>query len=190
MPKINFSDTSVAAIAAAKTTWFSDSSKRRVMGLRLMAGPTLQDLINQYIARRRAAGNLSARPERDYRIVFDCHAADWLKMPLADLTTYQVEDWFKAMRETPGAANKLITVLRGVIKYATRHDEVKRDPTSAVTDLYTLKPKTEALQGDFLWIDDELLHAERDWLVRNGAEHRFIRINADLEANALLRLRW
>lgn len=38
MPQIAFNDANIAAIRATKTTWYTDSSKRAVRGLRLMAG--------------------------------------------------------------------------------------------------------------------------------------------------------
>ena len=40
MPRINFSDNNIRAINVTKTTWFSDSSKKAMRGLRLMAGAT------------------------------------------------------------------------------------------------------------------------------------------------------
>lgn len=49
--------------------------------------------------------------------------------------------------------------------------------------------KTEAFCGDWIWVDDELLHSERDWMIRNRSLNRFIRLNVDLEPGALLRLR-
>lgn len=190
MPKMAFNDSNLSAINVTKTTWFTDSSKRAVRGLRLMAGsttkswylnkridgkvrqvklgtfptmnverarmtasttilnpvtelpdPTLQQHLDAYIEHRRDRGKLAAGTERDYRDLFRRHAADWLEAPLVALTTYAVEERFNSLRDRPGVANKLVTVLRCVNKYATRHDELKRDPTSAVTALHTLRPR-------------------------------------------------
>ena len=38
VPTIAFNDATIAALKAAKTTWYTDGSKRAVPGLRLMAG--------------------------------------------------------------------------------------------------------------------------------------------------------
>ncbi len=50
--------------------------------------------------------------------------------------------------------------------------------------------KVEALKGDWRWLDDELLYTERNWLARNNALHRFVRINLKLAPDVLLSLRW
>ena len=135
---------------------------------------TLQDHLDAYIEHRREAGKLSARTERDYRDLFLRHASDWLEASLVSLTTYAVEDRFNSLRDRPGVANKLVTVLRCVNKYATRHDEIKRDPTSAVTALHTLRPRRvrcddlEIVMRDVLSVENPVKRAAWQLLLHTG----------------------
>lgn len=223
MPKIAFNNQNLASINVKKATWYSDSSKRAVRGLRLMAGATkktwylnrresgkvrqvklgtfpemnverarmtangttfapaadqpeatLQDHLDAYIEHRREAGKLAAGTERDYRDLFRRHAPDWLEAPLVALTTYAVEERFNSLRDRPGVANKLVTVLRCVNKYATRHDELKRDPTSAVTALHTLRPRRvrcedlEIVMCDVLAVSNPVKRAAWQLLLHTG----------------------
>ena len=51
--------------------------------------------------------------------------------------------------------------------------------------------KTDALplgSRDWVWIDDEILHAERDVLISDGSLGRFIQINFDKNPDALAAL--
>ena len=255
MLNIAFNDANVDAISVRKTTWFSDTSKKKVRGLRLMAGPikktwflnrrgpdgkvrqiklgafpdmnvelaritangtrlnvpevtvasepTLRDHLDAYVAHRRELGKLSARTADDYYGTFksaDEKSDDkWLDMPLSALTTYMVEERFNALADRPGVANKLITVLRSVNKFATRHDEIKRDPTTAVTNLYTMHPrevKCEDLSlvvADMLVVENPVKRAAWRFLLHSGLRPRNMRSlrweNVDLEKKTMFHAR-
>lgn len=259
MPKIAFNETNIDAISVRKTTWYSDTNKKKVRGLRLMAGPikktwflnrrapdgkvrqvklgeypdmnvelaritangtrlnvpdltltrapTLQDHLDEYIKAHRKAGSLSARTEDDYRRLFEGHARDvdkdddpddetsWLDKPLSALTTYMVEARFNTLHDRPGVANKLITVLRSVNTYAQRHDEIKRDPTTAVTNLYALKRRTVRCEDlalvmqDILGVENPVKRTAWQLLLHTGLRTSNLRSmrweNVDLEKKTM-----
>ena len=64
MPKIAFNDSNISAINVTKTTWFTDSSKRAVRGLRLMAGSTTKS----WYLNKRIDGKV-----RDLNVIFDAN---------------------------------------------------------------------------------------------------------------------
>ena len=76
--------------------------------------------------------------------------------------------------------------LRGALR--AFHGLIEPEIVQAITPAPWETLKTEALAGDWRWIDDELLHAERDWLERTGSFERFIQISVDQEPDALVRL--
>ena len=76
--------------------------------------------------------------------------------------------------------------LRGALR--AFHGLIDPQIVKAITPASWETLKTEALAGDWRWIDDELLHAERDWLIRDGSLNRFIQVSVDREPEVLLRL--
>ncbi len=55
MPKLPFNDATIAGINVSKTTWYTDSNRRAVRGLRLMAGAMKK---TWYVTKRRPGGKV------------------------------------------------------------------------------------------------------------------------------------
>ena len=77
-----------------------------------------------------------------------------------------------------------------VLKYLTPHGSADFLALAARVQPTQFRVlKTEALAGDFLWLDDALMRCELDWLSARGWLDRWIRVDTRHKPEDLIRVR-
>jgi len=109
-------------------------------------------------------------------VVLARHAGDFLEFALERFTCY----WL-----TTHCQGDPSTVLRYLEPYC---DDAIRILLPAVLPTQFRTMKTEALAGDFVWLDDQPLACEIEWLRGHGLEDRWIEVNTRKRPDDLLRV--
>jgi hypothetical protein len=119
---------------------------------------------------------LGKRDRSSPDVVLARHAGEFLKLALDGFDCY----WLTTHCQGSTAA-----VLRYLDPYA---DPAIRSLLRAIKPTSFRTLKTEALRGDFTWLDDAPLAAERAWLREHGWEKRWIDVNTRKRPGDLLRV--
>jgi len=109
-----------------------------------------------------------------HEVVLARHAAEFMDFALRQFDCY----WLTTHCDGTGES-----VLRYLRPYYPS-DFLERLAAVRPTRFTTLK--TEALQGDFYWLEDSPLQAEIDWLAARGLLARWIGVNARKDPAALI----
>jgi integrase len=103
------------------------------------AGPTFRALIQSYTQHHEASQNLKDRSRKAYDGAYKKILAEFGDLTVAGATTTDLRAFLSTMAKTPAAANRVLSRLRTLYRYAQELPEfnVTRDPTAPINGFKT-----------------------------------------------------
>ncbi|MFY0690746.1 MAG: integrase family protein [Paracoccaceae bacterium] len=109
--------------------------------------PTLGDAMDSYLDRPRLR---SQAHRKSLRRLFERHLADWMRLPLDEITKPMVAQRHAALGATPSAANHLLRYFRTVYNHARRTHDLPECPTVAI-EWFVEAPAGEIIDDFAFW---------------------------------------
>lgn len=138
----------ISSDAARKTAlgyaleWSRGSGKEIQIG-----APSLVEAMDVYLARPK----LRSDAHRDgVRAMFENHLADWMRLPLDEISKSMVVRRHQEMAKRPSAANHTFRYLRTVWNHARRVHDLPESPTRAI-EWYDEKPNGQIIADLAAW---------------------------------------
>lgn len=134
------------------------SARQTALGLALEMGrgagkayqigaPRLEEAMEAYLARPK----LRSDTHKDgVRSQFQLHLADWLRLPLDEITKAMVVERHRSLKETPSAANHALRAFRAVWNHARRIHDLPDAPTQAI-EWFAERPNGAVIEDLGAW---------------------------------------
>lgn len=138
----------ISALVARQTAMGLALEMGRGAGKVMQFGaPTLERAMEGYLARPKLR---SAEHKAGVRRQFELHLADWMALPLDEITKRMVVDRHRSLSDRPSTANHTLKYFRTVWNHARRVHDLPEAPTMAI-EWFEEQPKGEIIEDLREW---------------------------------------
>lgn len=116
----------------------------------LFEGMTLEGLLKAYLSRPKH--NLKPRTIKDYQNFFEKQFKPWQKRRVADITKYEILDWYTKGHTTPVHTHNAFRALNALMNYAIGLEVIDTNPCEFVTKnkiRYTIPKRSSHIEATY-----------------------------------------